>query len=185
VRRSPGVAAVGAVQRYTSYVPKVTTLRSVTPPKGSVDQIQAAFQIVVGSITQIRVHERLLVAAGVRLDRAGSALLYKLYLYGDSLRVTDLADLLGVDAPTVTRKIQQLEREQLVSRRPDPDDRRASRILLTRAGRRAIERVLDARREWYERLVADWDEADLATFASLLDRFSAALERDLEDARVD
>jgi DNA-binding MarR family transcriptional regulator len=99
--------------------------------------------------------------------------------------VTDLADLLGVDAPTVTRKIQQLEREQLVSRRPDPDDGRASRILLTRAGRRAIERVLDARREWYERLVADWDEADLATFASLLDRFSASLERDLDDARVD
>jgi len=166
-------------------VPKVTTLRSVTPLKGSVDQIQAAFQIVVGSITQIRVHERLLVAAGVRLDRAGSALLYKLYLYGDALRVTDLADLLGVDAPTVTRKIQQLEREQLVSRRPDPDDGRASRIVLTRAGRRAIERVLDARRQWYERLVADWDEADRATFASLLDRFSAALERDLEDARVD
>jgi len=44
------------------------------------------------------------VAAGVRLDRAGSALLYKLYVYGDALRVTDLADFAGVDAPTVTAK---------------------------------------------------------------------------------
>ena len=79
-------------------MPKVTTLRSSVPVKGSVDQIQAAFQIVVGSITQIRAHERLLVAAGVRLDRAGSALLYKLYVYGDALRVTDLAADERIDA---------------------------------------------------------------------------------------
>jgi DNA-binding MarR family transcriptional regulator len=166
-------------------VPKVTNLRSATPAKGSVDQIQAAFQVVAGSITQIRVHERLVAAAGVRLDRAGAALLYKLHVYGDSLRVTDLADLLGVDAPTVTRKIQQLEREQFVSRRPDPEDGRATRIAATRAGKRAIEKVLDARREWYERLVEDWSDADMATFASLLGRFSSSLERDLEGARVD
>jgi DNA-binding MarR family transcriptional regulator len=171
-------------------VPKVSNLpetkvRKAAPVEGSVDQIQAAIQIVAGSITQIRVHERLLGAAGVRLDRAGSALLYKLHVYGDALRVTDLADRLGVDAPTVTRKIQQLEREQLVSRRPDPDDGRATRIMLTRAGRRAIEKVLEARREWYERLVADWSDDDLTTFASLLVRFSANLTRDLDEARAD
>jgi DNA-binding MarR family transcriptional regulator len=149
------------------------------------DQIQAAFQVVGGSITQVRLHERLLHAAGVRLDRAGSALLYKLHIHGDGLRVTDLADLLGVDAPTVTRKIQQLEREGLVSRRADPDDRRATRITMTRSGRRTLERVLEARRDWYDRLLEGWDDADLATFASLLGRFSAALERDLGDARGD
>jgi DNA-binding MarR family transcriptional regulator len=167
-----------------------STVRKAAPVEESVDQIQAAIQIVAGSITQIRVHERLLSAAGDRLDRAGSALLYKLHVYGDALRVTDLADRLGVDAPTVTRKIQQLEREQLVSRRPDPDDGRATRIMLTRAGRRAIEKVsiekvLEARREWYERLVADWNEDDLANFASLLVRFSANLARDLDEARDD
>jgi len=166
-------------------VPKATDLRSAWPVGGSVDQIQAAIQIVAGSITQIRAHERLLSAAGVRLDRAGSALLYRLHAYGDSLRVTDLAELLGVDAPTVTRKIQQLEREQLVSRRPDPDDGRATRITLTRAGRRAIEKVLEARREWYERLVAEWSDHDLDTFASLLVRFSSNLVSDLDEGRVE
>jgi DNA-binding MarR family transcriptional regulator len=166
-------------------VPKVSTLRKPAPAGGPVDQIQTAFQSVAGSIAQVRVHERLLVAAGVRLDRAGSALLYKLHIYGDSLRVTDLADLLGVDAPTVTRKIQQLEREQLVSRRPDPDDGRATRIMVTEAGRQALERLLQARHEWYGRLLAGWDDEELAAFASLLGKFSSALERDLEEARVD
>ncbi len=146
--------------------------------------MQAALPVVVGAVTQVRVHERLLQAAGVRLDRAGSALLYKLHIHGDLLRVTDLADLLGVDTPTVTRKIQQLEREGMVSRRADPDDGRATRIMLTPTGRRSIERVLEARRQWLDRVVEGWDEDDLATFATLLGKFASSLERHLGDARV-
>jgi DNA-binding MarR family transcriptional regulator len=149
----------------------------------AVDQIQASLQIIAGSISQVRVHERLLQSAGVRLDRAGSAALYKLHLHGDATRITTLAEMLGVDAPTVTRKIQQLERDGLVVRHADPDDGRASRIALTPAGRRTLERVLKARRAWLEGLLEDWDDDDLARFGSLLGRFSTSLERDMEDAR--
>jgi DNA-binding MarR family transcriptional regulator len=127
-------------------------------------------------MTQARLHERLLQSAGVRLDRAGAALLYKLYVNPDSLRVTSLADLLGVDAPTVTRKVQQLEHEGSVVRHSDPDDRRATRIGLSPAGRRTLQRVLDARREWIASLFEGWNKADLATFASVLGRFSTTLE---------
>ncbi len=190
-------AGTGPGGAYSSCVPKATTLPGAAAgavdrvSEGAdgasgdpVDRIQAAFQVVARSITQVRVHERLLREAGVRLDRAGSALLYQLHFAGDALRVTDLAELLGVDAPTVTRKIQQLERQQLVSRRPDPDDRRAARIALTPAGRHTLERVLAARRAWFERMFEDWDEGDAATFATMLGRFSAALERDIGDVRV-
>jgi DNA-binding MarR family transcriptional regulator len=174
-------------------VPKVTTspdsaaqgtAASESAP-ASIEQIQAALQVVARSITQFRVHERLLQEAGVRLDRAGSALLYKLYQHGDTRRVTDLADLLGVDTPTVTRKIQQLEREGLVSRQADPDDGRVARIGLTSAGRRTLERVIKARRAWFDRLVEGWDDEELATFAHLLGRFSTTLENDLGDGRGD
>jgi DNA-binding MarR family transcriptional regulator len=164
-------------------MPQATNSATVDATAGSVDQIQAALQVVAGSITQTRVHERLLRSAGVRLDRAGSSLLFKLSVGGDSLRVTDLAELLGVDTPTVTRKIQQLEREKLVSRHPDPDDRRATRIKLTKSGRSALERVMKARREWFDRLVEDFDGSELATFATLLGRFSSALQRDIEESR--
>jgi DNA-binding MarR family transcriptional regulator len=170
-------------------MPQVNVL--VGTPKGSdasatevaVDQIQASLQVVARLITQVRVHERLLQSAGVRLDRAGAAALYKLHLHGDAIRVTALAEMLDVDTPTVTRKVQQLERDGLVVRHADPDDRRASRIGLTPAGRRTLQRVLKARRAWLERLLAGWDDEDLARFGSLLGRFSASLERDMEDAR--
>jgi DNA-binding MarR family transcriptional regulator len=99
------------------------------------------------------------------------------------VRVTGLADLLGVDTPTVTRKIQQLERGGLVARHADADDHRATRIRLTPAGRRTLERVSRARRAWFGRLLEGWDDVDLAAFASMLGRFADSLERDLEDAR--
>lgn len=98
--------------------------------------------------------------------------------------MTDLAEMLGVDTPTVTRKVQQLERDGLVDRHPDPDDRRATRIHLTPAGRRTLERVRRARRAWLDQLLAGWDDEDLSTLASLLGRFADDLEQDLEEARV-
>src|ERR1700728_2403101 len=132
-------------------------------------------------MTQARLHERLLQTAGVRLDRAGGALLYKLYVNRASLRVTTLADLLGVDPPTVAAKVQQLDQEGYVTRHPDPDDRRATRIELSPAGRRTLQRVLDARRSWIASLFEDWDRADLVAFASALGRFSTTLEGETAD----
>lgn len=176
-------------------MPQASTLPSGTPPTvpapstapsvndGAVDQIQASLQVIARSISQVRTHERLLQSAGVRLDRAGAAALYKLYVHGEAIRVTALAEMLDVDTPTVTRKVQQLERDGLVVRHADPADGRASRIRLTPAGRRTLERVLKARRAWLEGMLQGWDEQDLARFGSLLGRFSASLEHDMEDAR--
>lgn len=154
----------------------------LAPSEDSIANIREGFWVVSRCMGQVRVHERLLKVAGVRIDRAGAALLYTLYAHGDS-RVTALADLLGVDAPTVTRKVQQLEREGLVARQADIGDKRASLIRLTPSGRASLESVLAARRRWFDRLLDGWDESDLAAFAAMLGRFAAALERDLGPER--
>jgi DNA-binding MarR family transcriptional regulator len=170
---------------YNVYVPKATIALAAEPGPSShhVDRFDEALQNVARSITQVRLHERLLQLAGVRVDRAGATLLFKLSAKGDSLRVTDLAEVLGVDTPTVTRKVQQLERDGMVVRQTDPDDRRASRIRLTPVGRRTIERVRRARRAWLEQLLQDWDDGDLSALADLLGQFAADLERDMDGAR--
>ncbi len=125
--------------------------------------------------------EELLRAAGVRLDRAGAALLYKLRHYADTpFRVTSLAALLGVDAPTVTRKVQQLERLGYVAREPDPEDGRASLIRLTRSGQDTVDRILAAHRDRLARLFDGWGDDDVRTFGALLEKFSESLRRDTE-----
>jgi DNA-binding MarR family transcriptional regulator len=169
-------------------MPKATTL-----PKGdlcaasstdTIVQIQESLQIMSQSMNQVRAHEHLLKAAGVRIDKAGIALLFKLLRHGDSpLRVTDLAELLGVDSPTVTRKVQQLEKLGFVTREADAEDGRASRIHLTQAGRDALERVLEAHRELLARLFGTWSAQDLDTFSSMLKRFSETLRIEMESNR--
>jgi DNA-binding MarR family transcriptional regulator len=149
--------------------------------EAEVDRIEAGLQTVARAITQVKLHERLLLAAGVRLDRAGAHVLYKLYTHESAMRVTEIAEQLGVDAPTVTRKVQQLEREGLVIRHADPDDRRATRLSLSPTGRKTIERVRKARRAWLENLLGDWDAEDLNSFGELLGRFTDSLSHEIGD----
>lgn len=64
------------------------------------------------------------------------ALALLLWLDGwDGLTQTELARRQRVEAPTVCRMIDRLERDGLVERRPDPGDRRATRVHLTGPGR--------------------------------------------------
>jgi DNA-binding MarR family transcriptional regulator len=133
------------------------------------------------SNNKARIHEELLLAAGVRLDRAGAALLYKMRRHADAaFRVTTLAGMLEVDAPTVTRKVQQLERLGYVAREPDPDDGRASLIRLTASGQDTVDRILDAHRHRLARLLDGWKAEDVRTFATLLEKFSDSIRKEAE-----
>jgi DNA-binding MarR family transcriptional regulator len=147
----------------------------------SIAEIQSALHSLARSLKRGTLHEFLLAQANVDADQAGLAVLHVLHLAGRSLRLTDLAEQLSIDAPAVTRKVQQLERSGLVSRTADQLDARAARVQLTAAGRRTISKFMAARRIWLEGLIADWSPGDKAEFARLLDRFAGAIHAQLED----
>ncbi len=151
---------------------------------GDLDLIQAGIQSMTQSFTRSRMHERLLDEAGVRVDRASIMILLKLHRQpADTRRITDIAALVGVDTPAVTRKVQQLEHQGLVTRCVDPRDRRSARIALTDLGRDALDRVLRAHRELLDRLFAEWSQTELADFASHMTRFSRTLAAEVESYR--
>jgi DNA-binding MarR family transcriptional regulator len=154
------------------------TIRSTTDT--TTGEIDAALLSVSRVMNQVRVHAKLRADAGVDIDRAGAAVLYKLLVESESLRLRDLAERLGIDSPAVTRKVQQLEQLGLVARSADPEDGRASRLVLTRDGRRSIERLLAARRLWLEGLLEDWPVADRREFSRLLQLFASTIEEDVE-----
>lgn len=54
---------------------------------------------------------------------------------GAGLRLSDIADRLGVSAPTVSASVAALERKGLVQKRPAAEDARAVDISLTPPGR--------------------------------------------------
>lgn len=67
--------------------------------------------------------------------RAGQEMIL-LQLWGeDGLTQSQLVERLCVEPPTVTKMLQRMEAEGLISRRPDPDDARISRVFLAASGR--------------------------------------------------
>jgi DNA-binding MarR family transcriptional regulator len=63
--------------------------------------------------------------------------LYALSAAPEGLRITELLEDVLLTQPGMSRLIARLEQRGLVERADDPDDRRACRVRLTRAGARA------------------------------------------------
>ncbi|MEV0179722.1 MarR family transcriptional regulator [Streptomyces sp. NPDC050625] len=132
-------------------------------------EIERALTRITYLSTRARQHERLMALAGVPLDRAAVALLRQV-ADSDSLRPGELAQRLGVEASHVTRTVQQLQKSGYVTRIPDPDDRRAQRIQLTDAGRRAIDRVRDTGARGMQLALGEWKPEELRQLATLFHR---------------
>jgi len=86
----------------------------------------------------------------------------------DDLRMGELGGRARLAKQTMTTMVRLMERDGLVSRAPDPDDRRAQRVRLTKRGRdlrKIARKVLTALdRRVSERL----SEREIATFESCL-----------------
>ncbi|HLJ65722.1 MAG TPA: MarR family transcriptional regulator [Stellaceae bacterium] len=87
-----------------------------------------------------------------------------------------LADLTGVERTTLTRTLDGMERDGLVARHPDPEDRRAIRLFLTDAGKTAFNGILPSVSGHNEQAVKDFDAEELATFRRLLHRMVSNLD---------
>jgi DNA-binding MarR family transcriptional regulator len=146
--------------------------------------IECALHSLARRLKQARLHDFLLKQAGVDLDQAGLAILYALDAAKTSLRVTDLAERLGIDAPAVTRKAQRLERLGLVSRGSDAADARACRLSLSPDGQQVISRFLLARHEWLAMLLADWPAADRREFGRLIAQFASGIHQHLDELQL-
>jgi len=92
-----------------------------------------------------------------------------------ALRVSDLAARSGLDTSTVSRHIRNLEEARLVTRSGDPDDRRASRLSMTRRGRAQLRRAIDLRIAIVGDAVAAWPARDKQALTALLTRLAADL----------
>jgi DNA-binding MarR family transcriptional regulator len=95
------------------------------------------------------------------------------------LRLSELAAIEAVSAPTATRLVASLEADALVDRRPDPDDGRSVQISLSRTGK---ERLDSLRRERTTVLVERIDRLDPASFARLVEALPV-LESLLDDGQ--
>lgn len=95
--------------------------------------------------------------------------------HAQASRMSDVAMDIGVTARTVTTMADSLERDGLMVRRPDPNDRRAIQLKLTAAGAALVPVLTRALEEIGGAVLSPLGEADRASLLVLLDRL---IERD-------
>lgn len=97
-------------------------------------------------------------AQGLTLPRART--LISLHA-SDRLNQSELAEILGVEGPTLVRMLDGLEKLGLVTRHIAPLDRRVRELALTEAGRTAARSLQDLVEDMRAELLGDVSAADL------------------------
>ena len=159
-------------------------LREAPADDETIAGIELALHSLARRLKQARLHDYFARQAGVDIDQAGLAVLYVLHGEKAALRITDLAGRLGIDAPAVTRKAQQLERLGLVSRARDADDARACRLRLTPRAAGWSSSSCSPATSWLTAILAGWPPAERCEFARLIGRFTGDIDRSLDELNL-
>ncbi len=95
----------------------------------------------------------------------------------EGLTMSELSSRLRVSNGNVTGLTETLVREGLVSRLPEPDDRRSLRIRLTPAGKRAFDAMTPTHEQWIDQMMAGLTRAEMAHLLELLGRLKQSARR--------
>jgi len=150
-----------------------------SPLPEPVGQIEQALGALLRLTRAPRFAETVRQRAGAEVDRAGYAVLVRVSELGP-VRLSELAQYLGLDVSTVSRQVQQLEQRGLVDRSPDPLDGRAALLELSVPGREIMQKMRDAWCETVADVVNTWKPGDIERFGGLMDRFVADVVKYLD-----
>lgn len=94
-----------------------------------------------------------------------------------------LAETLGADKSTMVNLVDELERQGLAERRPNPADRRAHAVQLTEAGRRRLTAAGVVVKGVQDAFLAPLSKRDQAQLQRLLERLAGERTRPAGDRR--
>jgi DNA-binding MarR family transcriptional regulator len=126
--------------------------------------VEALGALKIGARMLSLLQQRWAESHGLSEGRMG--VLFRLYRSGDC-PLGDLADDLESTPRNITGLVDHLERDGLVERIPDPDDRRSVRARLTDAGRVRIEAIWQEGIEHQFEIVQGFSKDDLAQLRHL------------------
>lgn len=143
----------------------------------------------------VRVWLRMLACANLVEGRVSGALrarfdttlprfdfLSQLERHAGGLRMSEISERMMVTGGNITRIAEQLESEGLIARSVAPDDRRASIVRLTAAGRRAFAQMAREHEAWIVAMFAGLHETERTQLYALLAKLKRHLTAPESDA---
>lgn len=100
-----------------------------------------------------------------------------LFEHGD-MTIGDLSNKMYLAFSTTTDLVDRMEKNSLVKRVRNTQDRRVVRIHLLSEGERVIEEVIDKRRHYLNTVLADFDEKQVKDFSDLLSKLHQEMKKD-------
>lgn len=88
----------------------------------------------------------------------------------DGILIRELAVYAVVQQSTLSRGLDALSQNGLISRQPDPDDSRATRIFMTDLGRDAFERLWPHMSDAYQAMFVGINDSEKQAFVSTLQK---------------
>lgn len=88
---------------------------------------------------------------------------------GDGVRQKDIAEELGIEAPSLVRLLDQLEAAGLAVRKLDPEDGRSKTLYLTDAGRRIAKDIEQRLTSFRRKIFSGVSTDDAEAFLRVLD----------------
>ncbi|NUT46941.1 MAG: MarR family transcriptional regulator, partial [Saccharothrix sp.] len=124
----------------------------------------AGLRLAAQAIERMRAHG----AGGRGLSTGALDVLVRLRTAtAEGLTIGDLARAGGVSSRNVTGLVDTLERDDLVQRVPDPEDRRSVRVRITPAGREWLDAFREPTRRAMSAIFHGFTDQDLARFRHL------------------
>lgn len=122
--------------------------------------------LTCSNLIESEVRARLREAFDTTLPRFD--LLAQLDRASDGLTMGELSSRLMVSNGNITGLTDALVRERLVTRIPEPADRRSLRIRLTDAGKRFFDEMTPVHEQWIDAMMAGLTRAEMAQLLNLL-----------------
>jgi DNA-binding MarR family transcriptional regulator len=145
------------------------------PVATSMDRLQLATRL---RLAVTRLNRRLRSEAATGLSASAEAALARIDRHGP-LALGELAAMEGVKPPTITAMVAALEADELVSRQPDLQDRRVTRVVVTGKGKNRLQQIRKRKTAYLAARLERLDEPEL----QILDRAIGAIELLLDESR--
>ncbi len=140
--------------------------------KLSIDEIEdleeamTAFMRVVKKTTY---WEKFQDQAKVSIDRPAAAILQILYRH--ECQFQSLVSQIGLEAPSISRKVHELEDKGLIERRPTTD-KRIHELYLSQKAKKIVEQLEEAKRSIMSEVLSSWTKEEKNQLITILQRLS-------------
>ena len=104
------------------------------------------------------------------IDRTSAIILQ--ILNNKPCRFLELVELIGIEAPSISRKVHDLVENGLVDSHTDPDDHRVHSLRLSIAGRNLALKLRQAQHSMMLTILKDWTDQDRQDLSIMLERLA-------------